>query len=108
MNKNMYIDAGNRIRRIRESNHYTREYVAARARISPKFLYEIEIGTKGFSADTLFRISKALNVSSEYILSGRVALDLERELSEALELFTSEQLKEITIVLKSLYKTFNP
>lgn len=26
--------------------------------ISPKFLYEVETGLKGFSADTLYRIAK--------------------------------------------------
>ena len=35
-----------------------------------KFLYEIETGKKGFSADTLSRISVALSVSCDYIMFG--------------------------------------
>ena len=37
--------------------------------ISTKFLYEIEAGRKGFSANVLYKISKALNVSCDYILN---------------------------------------
>ena len=51
--KKIYYDAGNRIRYLREKQHYTREQLAEMADISPKFLYEIESGQKGFSADTL-------------------------------------------------------
>lgn len=51
--KKVYYDAGNRIRYLRERQHYTREQLAEMADISPKFLYEIESGQKGFSADTL-------------------------------------------------------
>lgn len=107
MNKELYVEAGKRIRTIRENNKYTRDYVAYAAQISSKFLYEIEHGEKGFSADVLFKISKALNVSSEYILSGTMVTFEDREIVDALSLFTSEQLKEIVILLKNLHSIFN-
>ena len=62
--------AGERIRDLREMHHYTREVLAEKAEISEKFLYEIETGKKGFSADVLCRISKALSVSCDYIMLG--------------------------------------
>ena len=37
---------GYRIMKIRLERHYSREYLAELADISPKFLYEIEIGKK--------------------------------------------------------------
>ena len=40
-------------------------------RASPKFLYEIEAGKKGFSSKVLYRLAKALNVSCDFILEGR-------------------------------------
>ena len=40
------------------------------ANIGSKFLYEIESGKKGMSAYTLYNLSKALNVSCDYILTG--------------------------------------
>ncbi len=44
--KKVYYDAGNRIRYLREKQHYTREQLAEMADISPKFLYEIESGQR--------------------------------------------------------------
>lgn len=54
---------GERIRELREIHNYTREAFAEKVDISAKFLYEIETGKKGFSADTLGKISIALSVS---------------------------------------------
>lgn len=64
------IQVGARIRELREIQNYTREVLAEKVDISAKFLYEIETGKKGFSADTLCRISKALSVSCDYIMFG--------------------------------------
>ena len=64
------IHVGERIRELRERQNYTREVFAEKVDISAKFLYEIETGKKGFSADTLCRISMALSVSCDYIMFG--------------------------------------
>lgn len=64
------IQIGGRIRELREIKNYTREAFAEKVDISAKFLYEIETGKKGFSADTLFRIAQALSVSCDYIMMG--------------------------------------
>lgn len=71
MGMNFYTEAGSRIRILRELNHYSREQFAELVEISPKFLYEIETGRKGFSALTLYKIADALSVSSDYILTGK-------------------------------------
>ena len=67
-----YTEAGGRIRILRETNHYSRDQFSELAGISSKFLYEIETGKKGFSAHTLFRISNALAVAPDYILTGKM------------------------------------
>ena len=67
-----YYEVGNRIRLLRERKRYTRENLAEKAGISSKFLYEIEIGAKGFSADTLCKLAEALEVDTDYILLGEV------------------------------------
>uniref|UniRef100_UPI004056E34E helix-turn-helix domain-containing protein n=1 Tax=Agathobacter sp. TaxID=2021311 RepID=UPI004056E34E len=64
------IRIGERIRELRELQSYTREAFAEKVDISAKFLYEIETGKRGFSADTLGRISVALSVSCDYIMFG--------------------------------------
>lgn len=64
------VQIGNRIRKLREVRHYTREAFARQVGISSKFMYEIETGKKGFSADTLCKIARELSVSCDYIMFG--------------------------------------
>jgi transcriptional regulator with XRE-family HTH domain len=70
MDKLLYKEAGTRIYQLRVENGYTREELAELADISIKFLYEVENGKKGFSAQTLLKISIALSTDCDYILKG--------------------------------------
>lgn len=63
-------EVGERIAYLRVVNHYTRERFAELVGISPRFLYEIETGRKGFSASTLYKIASTLEVSCDYIMTG--------------------------------------
>ena len=101
---NIYIEAGKRIRKVRENKNYTRDYVAIKADISSKFLYEIENGLKGFSADTLYRIAQTLEVSTEYILSGNNVDGDVMEIEKLLHTFTPEQMKYFTDIIKFEYQ----
>lgn len=82
-------EIGNRIKTLRESRGFTREELAEKAEISSKFLYEVEKGRKGLSADTLLKISRTLSCSCDYILTGET---FEREedgqLMQLLQRFT--------------------
>lgn len=66
----MEYEVSTRIKKIRINRNMSVSELAKKANISTKFLYDIEYGRKGFSADVLLRISKALNVSCDYILAG--------------------------------------
>ena len=61
---------GYRIRELREMHNYTREEIAEMVEISPKFLYEIESGKKGFSSEILCKIARKFTVSCDYIMCG--------------------------------------
>jgi transcriptional regulator with XRE-family HTH domain len=65
-----YTDIGTRIKQKRLKLHWTREKLAAAANISVKFLYEVETGNKGMSAETLYKLKTALNVSADWLLDG--------------------------------------
>ena len=67
----LYKEAGARIRAIRLEKGYTRESMAAHIKLSGKFLYEIEFGRKGFSADVLLRIANYLETDCNYIMTGK-------------------------------------
>lgn len=100
----IYEEAGKRIRLLREERNLSRDILSERAEISAKFLYEIESGKKGFSADTLYRLSKALNVPSEYILSGNCSINDISEYIPKAKLFSIEQEMYLQAIIQLIYK----
>lgn len=100
----IYKNAGLRIQNIRNMRGYSRECLAELADISPKFLYEIESGRKGFSADVLFRISNALDVNCDFILTGKTEFIYDQKLLEVLELFKGNQMDRLERLLRVVYE----
>jgi transcriptional regulator with XRE-family HTH domain len=68
--KDFYVDVGSRIKEKRLALKLTRDRLAYMAKISDKFLYDIELGKKGMSAETLYKLAKALEVSADWLLGG--------------------------------------
>ena len=94
---------GKRIRELREIQEETRETFAEKVGISSKFLYEIETGKKGFSADTLCNISKALSVSCDYVMLGEESVYPNSEkIICFLETLRPSQRSQIRIILQKL------
>ena len=92
---------GERITKLREERNLSREELAGRAGISTKFLYEIEKGKKGLSAETLLKIARALSCSCDLIMTGE---DVENEkieiVNRILKNFNKKQLKYIKDIIK--------
>lgn len=65
------VKIGQRIQEIRKERNMTREDLAEKAEISSKFVYEIEMGKKGLSAESVSKITQALSTSSDYLLTGK-------------------------------------
>ncbi len=100
----VYKEAGERILSVRTMRGYTRENLAELASITPKFLYEIETGKKGFSAIVLYNICNALKVDCDYILTGREKIDCDQKLVEILQLFNESQTERLSMILKQIYE----
>lgn len=64
------FEIGARIKAQRELLGITREELAERLDITPRFCYDLELGHKGMSISTLCKISSELNVSTDYLLFG--------------------------------------
>ncbi len=62
---------GKRLRKQREYFGMTREEFAEKADISWQFLAEIENGSKGMSAETLYKICTEFNLSADHLLLGK-------------------------------------
>ena len=96
-------DIGMRIRALREEKSYTRDMLAERVEISAKFLYEIELAKKGFSAEILARVAKALDISSDYLLTGNENTKVPTSVMNLLECFSPDQMDIVHEVLKSVW-----
>lgn len=104
MNDAKELTAGMRIKKLRLEKRYTREQLAYLADISDKFLYEIESGKKGFSALTLMKLSKALNVSKDYIMAGKDMKSSEDGIVATLEQFKPNTLENVERLIKIAYE----
>lgn len=64
------IQIGERIKKQRLLNGYSREQLAELVEITPRFCYDLELGLKNMSVSTLCRLADALNVRADYLLFG--------------------------------------
>ena len=64
------IEMGNRIKVERKSRGISQEILAELINVTPHYIYEIERGLKSMSLETLVNVSKALQLSADYILFG--------------------------------------
>jgi transcriptional regulator with XRE-family HTH domain len=70
MEKLDLIVIGERIRNQRVQLNITREKMAEILDISPLFVYNIEVGSRGMSLNTLAKLAQVLRISTDYILFG--------------------------------------
>lgn len=104
MMKELYAEAGQRIKELRDLKGFSVEELALKAGITPKFLYRIEQGKQGFSPETLLKISDVLHVKCDYILRGTSDNTHDKELMAALEMFDQSQVTKLTKILKGIYE----
>lgn len=64
------VQMGERIKKQRLLIGYSREKLAELADITPRFCYDLELGLKNMSLNTLCKLSSTLHISTDYILFG--------------------------------------
>lgn len=64
------IQIGERIKKQRLLNGYSREQLAELVEITPRFCYDLELGLKNMSVSTLCKLADALHVNADYLLFG--------------------------------------
>lgn len=74
MNSNDFLlkDMGNRISERRKDMRLSQEELAESAEVSPQLLSTAERGTKALRPENLLKISTALGVSVDYLLTGEI------------------------------------
>ena len=93
------VEIGLRIQEIRKERNMTREDLAEKAEISTKFLYEVEIGKKGLSAESVYKISQALSISCDYLLTGEG-----KNKCSKLDKLSQRQIKRLEKIIKLIYE----
>lgn len=100
---------GLKIKKLRERRKLTREKLGEMAGISDRFIYDVETGQKGISAETLYKLSRALNVTSDYLLfeveENKNELSYVTEMLKKLDKDNLESVEKIIIeISKMIYK----
>lgn len=105
----MSPEIGDRIRVLRCSKHMTREQLAEKVEITGKFVYDIEMGKKGFSTHVLKGVAEALGVSCDYIVYGENSYqNIGDEISKLLVKMNKRQLELAYNILVNVCELCDP
>jgi len=66
----LYIIIGKRIAEARQKNKFSQEYLAEITNLHRNYIGHIERGERHASINTMYKITKALNVSLEWLFKG--------------------------------------
>lgn len=94
---------GARIRKQREYMGLTREQLAEKIEVTPKFCSDIELGVKGMSVPTLCRLSQVLSLSTDYILFGESEKVASNQIERMLEQCTAKEYGHAEKLLKVFF-----
>ncbi len=96
---------GERLRSRRNVLRITQEFVAEKAGITLRFYQMLERGEKSISLDTLIQLSKALTISTDYLLFGDFSYNLENPLVEVLNGLPQPQREDALKILQLYAKS---
>lgn len=91
-------DIGSRIAKCRKEQGLTQEELSEKCDLNPQYISYAETGRRAMRIDNLKRISEALNVSADYLLTGNVA-DKDASL-------LSEKMKKLSSPLQDSIEAF--
>ena len=100
MNNNRFlIEMGNRISKQRKSLNLTQEQVAEAMNISIQSLSCIELGKKAIRPENLVNLCAVLNVSTDYILTGKMTENQLNGITKKLSVLQDEDYKMIEMLI---------
>ena len=101
---NFAKEMGHRITIQRKRRGYTQEQLAELADVSPQLISTAETGARTISSEKLYRISNALGVSADYLLTGEFSEKDETYLSEMLNKATPNQKAAIEKICQAIFE----
>ncbi len=105
MKKNeLYKEIGIRIKDSRKKAGYTQEQLAELMDVTPQMISNAENGTKGIRPENIIKFSNALNISCDYILTGKAnSIDL-NNIAEYSRNLDVKDIDNIIILLKAIQR----
>ena len=88
---------------MRERHGYSREKLSGLADIDPKFLYEVETGKKGLSAQKMFALSRALGVTMDFLVSGELKNKNHEVIKFLIKDFDESLIKHLENIIHSIF-----
>ena len=94
-----HIEMGRRIMQRRKQMNLSQEELSEIADVSPQLMSTAERGAKAIRPENLLKISKALGVSADYLLSGEVIDRDFDNISAKLKNLSPEQIRRIERII---------
>ncbi|MCI7211750.1 MAG: helix-turn-helix domain-containing protein [Ruminococcus bromii] len=100
-------DIGNRITELRKRLGWTQEELAEIADLTPQFVSYAESGKRAMRPENLLKLSKALNVSADYLLTGEIIDKDLLILSDKIKQLAPSQIRIIENIIDQCNDLFN-
>ena len=100
-------DIGNRITELRKRLGWTQEELAEKADLTPQFVSYAESGKRAMRPENLLKLSKALNVSADYLLTGEIIDKDLLILSDKIKQLAPSQIRIIENIVDQCNNLFN-
>ncbi len=98
---------GKRIYDRRKQLRMTQEELAENAQITPQHVSTAELGKKALRPENIIRICTALEISTDYLLIGKVSKDDYSTLIEKFQLLSPEQYRYLEDIVNSFIAAVN-
>ena len=109
MDKNkLYKEMGHRIRDSRKKSHLSQEQLAEMMNVTPQMISNAENGTKSIRPENIIKFSEALDISCDYLLTGKggyTDYDIIKKYTEALG---SENIETFIKLLRAIQRFSEP
>ena len=99
MQNGLLVEMGQRISFRRKMLGLTQEQLAERIDVSVQMISNLELGKKAIRPENLINVCRALNVSSDYILTGENDLFCANRLSEEISNLSTDEIKIIEVLV---------
>ena len=93
------IAIGKRIQSRRKQQGYTQEQLAEMMNVSIQMVSNLERGNKAIRIDNLLNLSQILNISTDYILTGKATADDLQGLTSRVSQLSSKDRKMIELLV---------